>query len=46
MGLTDAYISFKDDCIDNSMGDFRGKKMIELGNQNIRNGNISEKTGK
>ena len=46
MGLTDAYISFIDDCIDNSMGDFSGKKMLELGNQNIRNGNISEKTGK
>ena len=46
MGLNDVYIAFIDDCINTSMKNFRGKKMLELGNQIIRKGNISEKTGK
>ena len=42
MGLNDVYIAFIDDCINTSMKNFRGKKMLELGNQIIRKGNISE----
>ena len=47
MGLNIKYISFINDCIEIALGELKGKTMLELGNQIIRNDvNIHESTGK
>jgi hypothetical protein len=48
MGLTPAYINFIQKCVEETLGDLKGKKMLELGNQHIAQarGLIREKTGK
>lgn len=47
MGLRQAYLSFFEECFAQSIGDLRGKRMLEFGNQYVHeNASVPERTGK
>lgn len=47
MGLRRQYIDYIQECVDATLGDLRGRTMLELGNQQIpRRQGIAERTGK
>ena len=46
MGLNRAYIGYIEKCARDTIGGLQGKRMLELGNQHIRDEAIAEKTGK
>jgi len=45
MGLNLAYIDFIQKCVEATVGELRGKRMLELGNQEFDK-SIPERTGK
>ncbi len=47
MGLRGPYLSFIAECVAQSIGDLRGKRMLEFGNQYVHeNAGVPERTGK
>ena len=46
MGLKQVYLEYINECINGTLGDIRGKRMLELGNQEIMENSIPQKTGK
>lgn len=46
MGLKQIYLDYIHECIDTTLGELRGKRMLELGNQFISGDFVSERTGK
>ena len=46
MGLKQSYLEYINTCINDTLGEMRGKRMLELGNQRIIGNFISQETGK
>ena len=46
MGLEPSYLDFIDECVAATLGELRGRRMLELGDQVIDHEAIPEKTGK
>lgn len=46
MGIKQSYLEYINKCIGDALGDMRGKRMLELGNQVMMGNFIPQKTGK
>ena len=46
MALKQAYLEYINTSIIDTLGQMRGKRMLEMGNQEIKDNSIVEKTGK